>query len=44
MLINVNIFTLVFISILRLIPIPFFTKVYRTIRGEPPIKLDKLIS
>ena len=40
---NANPFTLVSISILRSIPIPFFTKVYRTMRGEPPIKLDKLI-
>jgi hypothetical protein len=40
---NANPFTLVSISILRSIPILFFTKVYRTVRGEPPIKLDKSI-
>jgi hypothetical protein len=30
-------------SILRSIPILFFAKVHRTVRGEPLIKLDKSI-
>ena len=44
MLINANLFTLVFASILRLTLILFFAKVHRTMRGEPSIKLDKSIS
>jgi hypothetical protein len=43
MLINANLFALVFASILRLILILFFAKVHRTIREEPLIRFDKLI-
>ena len=44
MLINANLFALVSASISRLIPILFFAKVHGTVREEPLIKLDKLIS
>jgi hypothetical protein len=40
---NANPFAPVSASISRSIPIPFFAKVYRTVRGEPPIKFDKSI-
>ena len=36
-LININLFALISISISRSIPILFFAKVYRTIKGEPLI-------
>ena len=42
--INANPFAPVSTSISRSIPIPFFAKVHGTVRGEPPIKLDKSIS
>jgi hypothetical protein len=44
MLINANLFALVFTSILRLILILFFAKVHKTIRGKPLIRFNKLIS
>jgi len=40
---NTNPFALVSASISMSIPIPFLIKVHGTVRGEPPIKLDKSI-